>query len=51
MNVGLGVMRRSFRVFVHSPAELLRASEGAGLSLVESGQGGLWAFAALRRTE
>jgi hypothetical protein len=49
VNAGLRVTRRPFRVFVHPPAELVRASEGAGLSLVESGQGALWAFAALRR--
>jgi hypothetical protein len=49
MNAGLRVLRRRFRVFVHPPAELVRASEGAGLRLVESGQGTLWAFAALRR--
>jgi hypothetical protein len=51
LNAGLRVMRRPFRVFVHSPAELVRAAEGAGLSHVESGQGALWAFAALRRRQ
>jgi 16S rRNA G966 N2-methylase RsmD len=49
LNAGLRIARRPFRVFVHPPAELVRASESAGLSLVESGQGALWAFAALRR--
>lgn len=51
LNVGLRIARRPFRVFVHPPAELVRASEGAGLSLAESGQGVLWAYAALRRPE
>jgi Methyltransferase domain len=51
MNAGFRLLRRQFRVFVHSPAELVRAAEGAGLSLVESGQGSLWAFAALQRPE
>ena len=51
MNAGFRILRRQFRVFVHSPAELVRAAEGEGLSLVESGQGSLWAFAALRRLE
>jgi SAM-dependent methyltransferase len=49
MNAGFRVLRRQFRVFVHPPAELVRAAEGAGLSLVESGHGALWEFAALRR--
>ena len=49
LNAGLRIARRPFRVFVHQPAELVRASERAGLSLVESGQGALWAFVALRR--
>jgi len=51
MNAGFRVLRRQFRVFVHPPAELIRAAEGAGLCLVESRQGTLWEFAALRRRE
>lgn len=49
LNAGLRIARCPFRAFVHSPAELVRASERAGLSLVESGQSALWAFVALRR--
>jgi SAM-dependent methyltransferase len=51
MNAGLRIARRPFRVFVHPPADLVRAAEGAGLSLVERGQGPLWAFVALRRPQ
>ena len=50
VNAGLRVMRRPFRVFLHPPTELVRAAQGAGLSLGESGHGAMWAFAALRRT-
>ncbi len=46
MNVGLRVARRPFRVFVHPPADLVRACESAGMSLAESGHGALWAFVA-----
>ena len=49
LNAGLRVARRPFRAFVHPRAELVRASEGGGLRLVESGQGALWAYVALRR--
>ena len=51
MNAGLRIARRPFRVFVHPPADLVGAAEGAGLSLVERGQGALWAFVALRRPQ
>jgi hypothetical protein len=51
VNAGLRVMRRPFRVFVHSPTDLVRAAESAGLSLGERGQGAVWAYAALQRPE
>jgi hypothetical protein len=50
LNAGLALMRRSFRVFVHSPAALVAAAEIEGLQLTDSGRGALWEFAALRRT-
>ena len=49
MNAGLGLMRRSFRVFVHRPAALAAAAEAEGLHLADSGHGRVWEFAAFRR--
>ena len=49
VNVGMRVMGRSFRTFLHPPSELVASVEEAGLSLVESGHKGMWAFAAFRR--
>ena len=49
VNIGMRVMGRSFRVFLHAPADLVRSAEDGGLALSETGHGRLWAFAALRR--
>jgi len=49
VNIGMRVMGRSFRVFVHPPAELVRRAEARGLTLAQTGHGRIWAFAALRR--
>jgi hypothetical protein len=49
VNAGQWLMRRSFRVFVHSPAALLASAEAEGLQLTERGAGGVWEFAAFRR--
>jgi magnesium-protoporphyrin O-methyltransferase len=49
LNVGLWLMRRSFRTFVHSPAALLGAAEAEGLHVVERGNDSFWEFAALAR--
>lgn len=49
VNIGMRVMGRSFRVFVHPPTELVRSAEVGGLTLTETGHGRMWAFAALRR--
>ena len=49
VNVGMRVMGRSFRVFVHPPSELISSAEEAGLRLVDSGHGRMWAFATFRR--
>ncbi len=49
VNIGMRVMGRSFRVFLHPPADLVRSAEAAGLTFAESGHGRMWAFAALRR--
>jgi Methyltransferase domain len=48
-NVGMRLLRRSFRVFVHPPAELAAVAQAAGLQPAESGRTGIWAFAAFRR--
>jgi magnesium-protoporphyrin O-methyltransferase len=50
-NVGMRLLGRSFRVFVHPPAELEGAAAAAGLRLSESGREGMWAYAAFRRGE
>lgn len=49
VNVGMRLMGRSFRVFVHPRASLLAAAEAEGLRLDESGHGFFWEFVALRR--
>jgi len=49
VNIGMRVMGRSFRAFLHSPTELVSSAEDGGLRLSETGHGRLWAFAALRR--
>ena len=49
LNVGLWLMRRSFRTFVHPTASLLAAAEGEGLQLVERGNDAIWEFAVLGR--
>ncbi len=51
VNIAMRVLGRSFRVFLHAPAELVRSAESGGLTLAETGHGRLWAFAALRRVE
>jgi hypothetical protein len=57
VRVGLGIFNasmrlfgRSFRVFLHSPAELAAAAGAAGLQPAASGRTALWAFAAFYRT-
>jgi len=49
MNAGLWLARRSFRVFVHSPAQLTAAGEAAGLALELCGRGPFWEYAIFRR--
>ena len=49
LNLTQRLLRRSFRVFVHSPATLLGAAEAEGLSMAEFGRTAAWEFAALRR--
>ncbi len=51
LNRGLWLMRRSFRVFVHSRDALVAAAEAEGLRLEDSGRGLAWEFAALRRAK
>ncbi len=49
MNAGMAVMRRSFRVFVHSPTALVSAAEGQGLEMIDGERGLVWQFAAFHR--
>ncbi|MEX0850734.1 MAG: methyltransferase domain-containing protein [Gaiellaceae bacterium] len=49
VNLGLRVLRRSFRTFVHPPAALAAAAEAAGLERADGGHGLVWEFAAFRR--
>ena len=49
INGSLRLMRRSFRVFLHSPAALVASAEAEGLRLTESGRRVAWEFAAFRR--
>ncbi|MBA3332428.1 MAG: methyltransferase domain-containing protein [Actinobacteria bacterium] len=49
VNLGMRVIGRSFRVFLHPPADLVSSAEATGLTLVESGTRRMWAFAALCR--
>jgi len=49
VNLGLRVLRRSFRSFVHPPTALAAAAEAAGLERADGGHGLVWEFAAFRR--
>ena len=49
VNVGLRLLGRSFRTFVHPPAALAAAAEAEGLSPADSGHGLVWQFATFRR--
>jgi hypothetical protein len=49
VNLGLRLARRSFRVFVHSPAALASAAEAQGLRRAGGGRGVVWEYAAFER--
>ncbi len=49
LNVGMRLMGRSFRVFVHPKASLVAAAEAEGLHSAETGRGFAWEYIALRR--
>jgi magnesium-protoporphyrin O-methyltransferase len=49
VNAGFALFRRSFRLFVHSRAELIAAAEGQGLRISGGGHGTAWEYAAFRR--
>lgn len=49
LNVGLWVMRRSFRVFVHPAESLIAGAEAEGLTVAERGGDRFWELVALRR--
>ena len=48
-NVGLTVMRREFRFFLHHPKDLGATIEAAQFSLIQSAKHGPWEMAAYRR--
>ena len=48
-NAAFWLLRRSFRAFVHRPAELMAAAARAGLEPDRSGGGAIWEYAVLRR--
>jgi len=50
-NLAFRLLGRAFRVFVHSPHELVAAATVAGLRLEETGRRGLWEYAVLERAE
>jgi hypothetical protein len=50
VNVGMWLLRRSFRTFLHPPATLIAAAESEGLRLTGGGHGLVWEYAALTRT-
>jgi magnesium-protoporphyrin O-methyltransferase len=49
VNLGMRVLGRSFRVFVHRRAALVAAAEAEGLGIADAGGGFAWEFVALRR--
>lgn len=49
LNLGLWLMRRSFRTFAHPPARLLAAAEARGMRVTDRGHDAFWEFAVLRR--
>jgi magnesium-protoporphyrin O-methyltransferase len=49
MNGSLRLMRRSFRVYLHSRRSLVAAAEAAGLQQAGSGRSSFWEFVALER--
>jgi magnesium-protoporphyrin O-methyltransferase len=49
LNAVMGLLRRSFRVFVHPRAALVAAAEAEGLALDGSGGTFAWEFAVFRR--
>ena len=49
VNLGLRVARRSFRIFVHSPAALASAAEAEGLRRAGGGRGPVWEYVAFER--
>ena len=50
VNLGLRLARRSFRVFVHSPAALASAAVAEGLRRAGGGRGPIWEYAAFERS-
>jgi magnesium-protoporphyrin O-methyltransferase len=49
INVGQWLFRRSFRAFVHPPAELRAAVEAQGLRLTDLGRTAFWEYTTLQR--
>lgn len=48
-NLAFRLLRRTFRVFVHSPGAIVAAAESAGLQLADRAALGVWEVAVLRR--
>lgn len=49
LNVAQRLFRRSFRVFVHRPADLAAAAARSGLASERTGRGRIWEYAIMRR--
>jgi Methyltransferase domain len=49
LNAGQWLFRRSFRVFIHRPADLVAAGTRAGLARERTGGDRVWEYAILRR--
>lgn len=49
-NVGMGLMRREFRIFLHPMAQILATGEKHGLKLSVDRPGVFWEIAAMERT-
>jgi magnesium-protoporphyrin O-methyltransferase len=48
-NVGMGMARREFRIFLHPPAQIVATGEKHGLQLSVDRPGAFWEIAAMRR--
>lgn len=49
-NVGMGMARREFRIFLHSTAQIMATGQQHGLKLAADRQGVFWEIAAFKRS-